>query len=416
MVGAIKRIMYSDGHQIPGWACNGLNINAYQNGHKMFEDSYISSGVRLTILNASTFAFYISASGDFSIDWGDGNVDTITKTNTTNTLYSHTYDFQGNYYVTITGTATGYNTVNGCIAFSHNTNPVIKSAWGSLGTIFPMIDDVYPENMFNSLFKGCTGLSYVDKYLFANISTTSNSMFQSVFQGCSALKSLDENIFSPVVGLPKDHLFYLAFAASGLESVSGNLFKSISGQPENYAFANAFLTCGSLKSIPADLFSTIVGVPKMNLFQSTFSSCGSLEAVPAGLFSGINGLLQSSTFYQTFSNCKAIKSVPAGVFGAFTGNPATSCLNGIFYNCLALETVDSGMWNLDGMNNYNAATMLDNLFKGCVKLTSSSPTLSSSSTTKLWEKFTAYTPNSGNKPFTNCTLMSDYASVPSTWR
>ena len=36
--------------------------------------------------NTSSFEFYISAAGSFSINWGDGTVDNINKTNTTNTI------------------------------------------------------------------------------------------------------------------------------------------------------------------------------------------------------------------------------------------------------------------------------------------------------------------------------------------
>ncbi len=63
-----------------------------------------------TTSSTSSFSFQISAKGTYLIDWGDGDVETINKTNTTNTTYSHTYDSAGEYTIGIGGEATAYNT------------------------------------------------------------------------------------------------------------------------------------------------------------------------------------------------------------------------------------------------------------------------------------------------------------------
>ena len=43
-------------------------------------------------VNTAKFSFNISAAGNFVINWGDGKIETITKPNTNNTTYTHTYD------------------------------------------------------------------------------------------------------------------------------------------------------------------------------------------------------------------------------------------------------------------------------------------------------------------------------------
>ena len=71
-----------------------------------------------TTSSTSSFSFQISAKGTYLIDWGDGNVETINKTNTTKTTYSHTYDSAGEYTIGIGGEATAYNTSTSTAAIS----------------------------------------------------------------------------------------------------------------------------------------------------------------------------------------------------------------------------------------------------------------------------------------------------------
>ena len=83
--------------------------------------------------NTSSFEFYISAAGSFSINWGDGTVDNINKTDTTNTTYSHTYDSAGEYTISIGGEATAYNTSTTTAAISFRDNKNTAGISGSLG-------------------------------------------------------------------------------------------------------------------------------------------------------------------------------------------------------------------------------------------------------------------------------------------
>ena len=94
--------------------------------------------------HSGMFDFQISAAGYFKIDWGDGTaVETINKTNTTNTTYSHTYSSTGDYDLTITGLATAYNSTvysTPAISFFNSTNKIkITELSDTLGAMFPTL-------------------------------------------------------------------------------------------------------------------------------------------------------------------------------------------------------------------------------------------------------------------------------------
>ena len=56
----------------------------------------------------TTFSFNMSAKGTFYVDWGDGNVQTISRANTMDATYSHSYANVGVYNIRFGGvSATG---------------------------------------------------------------------------------------------------------------------------------------------------------------------------------------------------------------------------------------------------------------------------------------------------------------------
>ena len=75
-------------------------------------------------VTGSSFSFTMSAQGDFYVDWGDGTLETITKTNTNNTTYSHTFSGYGTYMVRLGGLATDYNDdiTTAAISFYNDTS------------------------------------------------------------------------------------------------------------------------------------------------------------------------------------------------------------------------------------------------------------------------------------------------------
>ncbi len=248
-----------------------------------------------TTPDTTSFKFYISAAGTFTIDWGDGTVDTINKTNTNKTTYSHTYSSAGAYEIGISGQATAYKSDLYTAAISFNSNKNVAGISGTLGAIFGTLENG-TQPRFYQTFYGCSGLSgSIPSDLFAGISgAPADNMFFSTFFGCSNLTgSIPADLFAGIKGAPAQYMFAATF--DGCKNLTGeipaDLFAGIKGAPAEWMFYATFLDCSNLTgSIPAELFAGISGAPARLMFYSTFSGClgltgyvdGNMFTVPAG--------------------------------------------------------------------------------------------------------------------------------------
>ena len=204
--------------------------------------------VKTTSAN-SKFEFILGAAGEFTIDWGDGTVETIVKDNTDGETYTHTYANAGDYVFGISGQATDYATDGDSgAAFTFYTNysntNQIYNIRGSLGHVFGTLADG-SQPRFLSLFRGAKNMTIV----------------------------VPENLFDGVYGQPINRMFEGAFYNSGIVGFAGPLFAGISGTPTN------------------------------SLYQWTFSNCDGLSLpLPDGMFGNLTGDLGSYTFGNTFYN------------------------------------------------------------------------------------------------------------------
>ena len=170
-----------------------------------------------TTPDTSSFDFSISAAGEFYIDWGDGKTETITRTNATNTSYTHTYDTAGTYVISFGGKATGYNWTicnwSSCnstsISFMDNSN--IATVAGSLGEIFGILSDGTMAN-FSHTFYGCENMTNVSDNLFLDKDGLVTSYrFYSSFAKCRSLTSIPENLFGTNPDIFNDQYFEATF-------------------------------------------------------------------------------------------------------------------------------------------------------------------------------------------------------------
>ncbi|MCL1892577.1 MAG: hypothetical protein FWF97_04830 [Alphaproteobacteria bacterium] len=288
----------------------------------------------------STFSFDISASGNFTIDWGDkkpGSVQKITKTDTTNTTYSHTYASAGNYTVKITGRATGYNPDENIAAISFakscssgkSTINNITALSGSIGAIFPILNDTPTGRpRFIRTFSGLNNLVSIPEELFSEIQGgtepygPTSRMFDHTFACCTESNSN----FGSIEG-------------GNLRGViPGELFSEIQGAPAKWMFHGTFEGCSKLTGIGGPLFAGIRGVPAEGMFARTFHSCRGLTGVgpdgtgtiPRGLFGHFdNGAPAPHMFASTFQGCRNLcGEIPGNLFQGMKGRPAT----GMFFN------------------------------------------------------------------------------------
>ena len=240
------------------------------------------------------FNFNISASGEFTVDWGDGTVETIVKNNTTETNYSHNYVKADVYTIGLSGQATAYSADTTTIKFhSSSVNTVyhkdanaekIVSIDGSLGAIFGTLPDGG----------------------------------QPRFSGT----------------------FYNAYNMTG--SIPANLFAGISGAPSSYMFYSTFYNCSGLTgAIPDGLFAGISGAPAMSMFRETFCYCSKLTSIPENLFGNISGTAKSYMFDSTFSDCTSLTGPSARINGQYLyeiwPNAPSSYDYGPYYGCTGLS-------------------------------------------------------------------------------
>ena len=176
-----------------------------------------------TTSNTTSFKFYLSAAGEFYVDWGDGTRNKITRTNIQELEYSHNYSTAGTYTIKISGKATAYNTSSNIAAIGFSDTRYnhyaynIASIDGSLGAIFgTLADGIQP--LFRLTFYGASNMKgTILSDLFAGISgAPAVSMFNSTFSDCSGLTSIPENLFGNISGTAQSAMFSRTFYNCGL--------------------------------------------------------------------------------------------------------------------------------------------------------------------------------------------------------
>jgi surface protein len=253
---------------------------------------------------------FTTDTGDYEIDWGDGNVDVVAS----NVVAEHEYDYSTYDPTDSTLTTRGYKQaiitvtpVTGQLAtanfqFRFTTTPAQNQAYatGLLDCILSMPNANIGQSI---IFGGVTvNHRFVERFQLLNLGNVTN--IANMFNNCSSLQSVP------------------LFDTSGVTNM-----------------ANMFQTCASLQSVP--LFDTS-GVTTMN---SMFNNCTSLQSVP--LFD-----TSSVTIMNTmFQNCSSLQSVPL-----FDTSGVTT-MNLMFNNCTSIQSVP--LFDTSGV------TIMSSMFNGC---------------------------------------------------
>ena len=273
----------------------------------------------------------------------------------TGTVYEkrmpHKYSKTGEYTVRFGGVATSYRDKTVCSNMIYEGYDAIRfNNWvkrvlpgGKLSALFPHLGTGQTKAVrFAGAFYNCSNLLSIPEDLFSGYTVPNTYMFNSTFRGCSGLTgSIPENLFAGISGAPATYMFSDTFSGcSGLTgSIPENLFSGISGAPAHSMFYFTFSGCSGLTgSIPENLFSGISGAPAYGMFYSTFSGCSGLTgSIPNHLFGNLSGTLASNSysFYATFSNCTNLSGyVPADLFSglSYASTSHNNIMNNIFSN------------------------------------------------------------------------------------
>ena len=324
--------------------------------------------ITINMSDDTTFMFALSAAGNYVIDWGDGNVELINKTDTARESVWHTYKKGGVYTIGLSGQATKYSDVEfiAAIDFGNNTAEVVEAnAYKYIAAIDGVLGAIFSgntANMFYKTFSGCSHLTTVPKTLFDGVTGSAEYMFANTFFECTNLKTLPENLFAGLYG-SAEHMFDSTFArCSALENIPKDLFATISGNALNL-FSYTFSYCSALRSIPEELFSSLSG-NAWGMVEYTFYNCASLAEIPKGLFASLSGGA-SYMFYNTFRNCNNLTSIPSELFAAITDS-SERMFFGTFANCSSLQSIPDGLFkNITGKPRYEE---FYSVFSGCTNL------------------------------------------------
>jgi hypothetical protein len=178
-------------------------------------------------------------------------------------------------------------------------------------------------------------------------------------------------------------------AIPGSASLSG--VGGYTGLAEVISFAS-FMRGTRITSIPSDIFNYS---PNATTFTDSFSSITTITTVPSGLFNNVPNV---TTFASCFFACTALTSVPSNLFD---NNTLAVNFSSTFRNCRALTNVLQFTFNTN-------VTIFNNVYN----MSSTANALSGTAPT-LWTRNP--TP-SGAGAFTNCTGLTNYASIPVNFR
>ena len=320
------------------------------------------------------FQFSLSAKGTFYVNWGDGKEDVIERTNTTETVYTHTYDEEGHYTIKLDGRATAYSNESLVPAISFKENPNIAEISGSLGIIFPTLANGNQPKFYYT-FADTPNLSgQIPPSLFVGLSGKPiKNMFYGTFHGAKNITgSIPDNLFAVIEGEPTEGIFYRTFEnCTGLTgSIPSNLFAGIRGAPARDMFHSTFEGCiGLTGSIPSNLFAGIRGAPAQRMYNATFSECSGLTGdIPDALFGHFDGQPQELMFGNTLFSCSGLTGhIPSNLFMGIHGQPAKRMFEGTFNSCSGLDGFIPAELFAE-IEGTPAEKMFYNTFAGCSNL------------------------------------------------
>ena len=273
----------------------------------------------IKISATDSFSISIAAKGSFTIDWGDGTVETKNPSSTSSTTYSHPYAENKPQTIRLAGQATEYYSSYEPATISFSSKASISEIIGSLGQIFPTLAD------------------------------GSQPSFHQTFAYANNVTRLPKKLFSGITGKPISSMFYQTFYnLYNLTEIPENLFGGLDGAPGSSMFYQTFFNCSSVKSLPNKLFGNLHGTPAISMFYGTFENCTGLTGeIPLGFFGDYENNIKTSMFGRTFYNCSGLTGpsarMPDGtyIYNYFTKGTGYYPMSKMYSNCTGLSDYSS---------------------------------------------------------------------------
>jgi len=296
----------------------------------------------------------LSATSDYTVDWGDGLVENFASGIVA--YHSHDWvDFVGTdsvkgyrqAIVTVTPQVAGtFTNIN--LQRKHNQPSLSSYRGGWLDIVMSApnmtsIDigntTVYLTYLEKFVFKGdhlITDMSYMFSYCYSLQSvplfnTASVTNMSTMFQNCDSLQSVP--LFNTASVTNMSYMFWYCYSLRSVPLVNTASVTNMSMMFQN---------CYSLQSVP--LFNTALVTNMSNMFRS----CYSLQSVP--LFNTVS----VTTMTNMLSYCDSLQSVPLFNTASVTG------MSYMFNNSDSLQSVP--------LFDTSSVTNMSNMFRSCPSL------------------------------------------------
>lgn len=285
-------------HKDGNWYKLDTNIGAASENFTLIVDTEAAGAAvggttfQLPLVSGKTYSF--------DIDWGDGNVETITS----DTQITHDYGTPGVYTITCNGFIPGiiFNasgdedklieiSSSGGLSFDGGAQGAFWHA-GNLTSV-DSTQNIKTSGVtnFNSMYRDCINLTQIPW-----MDTTSGDNYQLIFRNCVGLTSLPDFDFgSPSV------IKEMFFGMSNITSLD-NLTIDVSNATD---FSQLFFTCQSLTSIPDMLLDT----SNASIIFGMFRNCRALTTLPTPTATLLN-TTGITDFDQMFRDCWALEAIP----------------------------------------------------------------------------------------------------------
>jgi len=309
-----------------------------------------SESITLPLESSGTYSFIV--------DWGDGNIDTITSWNQTER--THTYSVAGDYVVTIEGTLIGYRFYDypteapklieiqrwGCLRLTNNNNYFYNCSNLVLSGVTDAINLMGITSLVG-MFQNCTNITTInniDSWSVSSI-TNMNAMFNS-------------SLFNQDIS---------SWNVSGVTSMNFMFY----GTPFNQDIGN--WNVSSVTNMSYMFYNT--------LFNQDISSWDVSNVTDMG------AMFANTPFNQDISswNVSSVTNMSSMFFGtpfnqdigSWNVSGVTNMIN-MFYNATPFNQ-DIGNWNVSGVTTmsymfYNASSFNQDLSSWCVTNVPSIPT------------------------------------------
>tara|TARA_R110001599_G_scaffold188615_3_gene383119 strand:- start:2414 stop:4189 length:1776 start_codon:yes stop_codon:yes gene_type:complete len=254
----------------------------------------------------------------YTVDWGDGNVETVGH----NVTYHHVYDYDN---LPSSTEFRGYRQAR----FEVTLGAGVKfgTFGGSGGQINFDVDGPY-VTYANYGFRA--GPNILDLFVSSSNATTHTINYNRPMRMAEQIE---------IRNTPSNRLINPERLYVGCRSLRSIPFAPYIRNAGSESYARAFYLCHSLTHLPDDFASADkYWFKNPSTMQETFRYCYALRYMPEGLF-GSGMLTSCSSFYLTFADCRNLKYIPyVGVRN--TGNVR---IDYMLYNCLDLRAIPKGL-------------------------------------------------------------------------